>query len=89
MSRHARDATRRSKYIPAIQHRRAHDPSRRLQVESTEPKRIEEAFGWAKTIGGMRRTRFRGVPRTTLAATLTFTALNILRIVNLSPPSTA
>ena len=52
-------------------------------------KRVEEPFGWMKTIGGLRRTRFRGIPRTTLAATLTLTALNILRIVNLSPPSTA
>jgi transposase len=52
-------------------------------------KRVEEPFGWMKTIGGLRRTRFCGIPRTTLAATLSLTALNILRIVNLSPPSTA
>ena len=52
-------------------------------------KRVEEPFGWLKTIGGLRRTRFRGIPRTTFATLLSVTALNILRIVNLSPPSTA
>ena len=27
-------------------------------------KRVEEIFGWMKTVGGMRRTRYRGVDRT-------------------------
>lgn len=31
-------------------------------------KRVEEVFGWMKTIGGFRRTRFRGTARTQLAA---------------------
>jgi hypothetical protein len=31
-------------------------------------KRVEEIFGWMKTIGGFRKTRFRGVERTQLAA---------------------
>ena len=47
-------------------------------------KRIEEAFRWAKTVGGLRRTRFRGLRRTSFLATMTFTALNPLRIAKLS-----
>jgi IS5 family transposase len=27
-------------------------------------KRVEEIFGWMKTVGGMRRTRYRGIERT-------------------------
>jgi hypothetical protein len=26
-------------------------------------KRIEEAFGWMKTVGGLRKTKLRGLPR--------------------------
>ena len=30
-------------------------------------KRVEEVFGWMKTVGGFRRTRYRGVVRTSHA----------------------
>lgn len=43
-------------------------------------KRIEEIIGWLKTIGGLRRTRFRGVARTQHAAYLVGAAYNLLRI---------
>ena len=33
-------------------------------------KRVEEVFGWMKTVGGFRRTRYRGVERTGLAKLL-------------------
>ena len=33
-------------------------------------KRVEEIFGWMKTVGGFRRTRYRGVERTGLAGYL-------------------
>ena len=33
-------------------------------------KQIEEIFGWMKTVGGFRRTRYRGVERTGLAGLL-------------------
>jgi hypothetical protein len=29
-------------------------------VSQKKRKRIEEIFGWLKTIGGLRQTRFRG-----------------------------
>lgn len=43
-------------------------------------KRVEEIIGWLKTIGGLRRTRFRGVARTQHAAYLVGAAYNLLRI---------
>lgn len=47
-------------------------------------KRIEEIFGWAKTIGGFRRTRFHGVARTQQAGYFVGAAYNLLRIANLA-----
>ena len=37
-----------------------------------------------KTVAGFRKTRFRGRPRTQLAAELTAAAYNLLRIANLT-----
>ena len=46
-------------------------------------KRGEEIFGWMKTIGGFRRTRYRGVDRTGLAGYLVATAYNLVRLSRL------
>jgi transposase len=46
-------------------------------------KRVEEIFGWMKTIGGFRRTRYRGLERTQLAGYLVATAYNLVRMVRL------
>ena len=48
-------------------------------------KRIEEVFGWMKTIGGLRKTRYRGRARVQMHAYLVATAYNLLRIAKLSP----
>jgi transposase len=48
-------------------------------------KRVEEIFGWLKTVGNFRRTRYRGVERTRLAAYLAGAAYNLLRIAKLCP----
>ena len=47
-------------------------------------KRIEEIWGWMKTVGGFRRTRFRGQQRTELAAYLVGAAYNLLRMARLT-----
>jgi len=47
-------------------------------------KRIEEIFGWSKTTGGFRRTRFRGIERTQQAGYFVGAALNLLRITRLA-----
>lgn len=45
--------------------------------------RIEQVFGWGKTIGGLRRTRVRGLARTQFGTYLIGAAYNLLRITNL------
>ena len=45
--------------------------------------RIEQVFGWGKTIGGLRRTRVRGLARTKFGTYLIGAAYNLLRITNL------
>jgi IS5 family transposase len=46
-------------------------------------KRIEEHFGWGKTIGGLRRTRFRGAVRTGFWAYVVGAAYNLVRMTRL------
>jgi transposase len=48
-------------------------------------KRVEEIFGWTKTVASFRKTRFRGQARTQLAAHLVAAAYNLLRIARLMP----
>jgi hypothetical protein len=48
-------------------------------------KRIEEIFGWMKTIGGMRKTRNKGRDRTQLAVWMVGAAYNLLRMAKLRP----
>jgi len=50
-------------------------------------KRVEEIFGWFKTVGGLRRTRFHGVERTQLAAYLVGAAYNLVRLRRLAAGS--
>lgn len=47
-------------------------------------KRIEEIWGWMKTVGGFRKSRFRGVERTEMSAYLVGAAYNLLRLSKLS-----
>lgn len=46
-------------------------------------KRIEEGFGWAKTVGGQRKTRFRGRDRVGWAFTFAMAAYNLVRLPKL------
>jgi len=46
-------------------------------------KRVEEIFGWAKTIGGFRKSRYRGIAKTQTAAYWVGAAYNLLRISRL------
>ena len=46
-------------------------------------KRVEEIFGWMKTVGGFRKTRFRGTNRTQLAAWWVGAAYNLIRMAKL------
>lgn len=46
-------------------------------------KRIEEVFGWLKTVGLFRKTRYRGVEKIDWHFTLAVTAYNLVRMRNL------
>jgi hypothetical protein len=46
-------------------------------------KRIEEIFGWIKTVGGGRKLRYKGVARNQLWAELTTAAYNLVRMAKL------
>jgi transposase len=46
-------------------------------------KRVEEIFGWMKTVGNFRKTRHRGIERVGWMFTLTAAAYNLVRIRNL------
>ncbi len=46
-------------------------------------KRIAEAFGWAKTIGGMAQTMYRGVERVRSRFIRTMAANNLARLPRL------
>lgn len=47
-------------------------------------KRVEEIFGWVKTVGGGRKVRYIGVARNQLWAELTAAAYNLVRMVKLA-----
>ena len=46
-------------------------------------KRIEEAFGWIKTVAGQEKTRFRGLARVGFAFTFAAAAYNLVRLPKL------
>jgi hypothetical protein len=47
-------------------------------------KRVEEVFGWIKTVGNFRKTRYIGLGANQLAAHLLASAYNLLRIARLT-----
>ena len=52
-------------------------------TSQTIRKRIEECFGWAKTIGGLRKSRFIGRKNLDFQFMMTFAAYNLIRMRNL------
>ena len=46
-------------------------------------KRIEEAFGWIKTVGGLHKTKLRGLPKVDWAFTFAAAAYNLVRLPKL------
>jgi len=54
-------------------------------VSQRQRKRVEEIFGWLKTIGMMRKTRHRGLSRVDWIFTFALAAYNLIRIRNLRP----
>jgi len=53
-------------------------------VSQRKRKRVEEIFGWLKTVAVLRKTRHRGKPRVGWSVTLALAAYNLIRIRNLT-----
>ena len=54
------------------------------RISQQKRKRVEEIFGWMKTIGGMRKLRHRGLELVGWMFTFTAAAYNLIRIRNLT-----
>ncbi len=50
-------------------------------------RRIEQIFGWAKSIGGLRKSAHRGVERVNAACQYVGAAYNLLRLARLAMSS--
>jgi transposase len=57
------------------------------QVSQRKRKRIEEVFGWMKTVGMLRKTRHRGAFKVGWIFTFTAAAYNLVRLRNLLSPA--
>jgi len=53
-------------------------------ISQQKRKRVEEIFGWLKTVGGLRKTRHRGVERVGWMFTFALAAYNLVRLRNLA-----
>lgn len=53
------------------------------EISQRKRKRIEEGFGWAKTVGFLRKVHVRGIGLVNAAFNMTFAAYNLIRIRNL------
>jgi transposase len=71
------DTNRRS----AIDGRTTHHAG--YAISQQKRKRIEEIFGWLKTVGGLRKLRHRGHERVTWMFTFSVAVYNLVRIRNL------
>lgn len=52
-------------------------------ISQQKRKRVEEIFGWLKTVAGLRKTRHRGVARVSWIFTFALAAYNLVRMRNL------
>ena len=65
----------------AIDARTTRHPS--YAISQRKRKRIEEIFGWLKTVAGLRKTRHRGLARVGWMFTFALAAYNLVRMRNL------
>jgi IS5 family transposase len=57
-------------------------------ISQIKRKRVEEIFGWLKTVAGLRKTRHRGIARVGWTFTFAAAAYNLVRMRNLLPIAT-
>jgi hypothetical protein len=68
----------------AIDQRTTRHPG--YQISQQKRKRVEEIFGWLKTVGGLRKLRHRGRERVEWMFTFAVAAYNLVRLRNLAAP---
>ena len=68
---------------PPLRHRWAHVRDVGYAISQRIRKRIEDAFGWMKSIAGQRKARFRGVERVGWSFAFAATAYNLVRLPKL------
>ena len=69
----------------AIDSRTAHHVG--YTISQKVRKRVEEIFGWMKTVGSMRKTRHRGTDRVDWMFSFTAVAYNLIRMRNIMAES--
>ncbi len=72
-----------SRDTPGLDARTTRHPS--YSISQRKRKRIEEIFGWMKSVGGLRKSRFVGIVKTQLAAYMVGAAYNLLRMARMQP----
>ena len=77
-------------HVAQVEHRKSGVDGRTThhagyEISLIRRRLIEGCFGWMKTVGNFRRTRFRGVLKTNLVANLTAAAYNLVRMAHLIP----
>ena len=60
-----------------------HYPPLGYEVSQQKRKRVEEPFGWGKTIGGLARPMLRGVKKLDFKFTLTMAAYDLIKLPRL------
>jgi IS5 family transposase len=70
----------------AVDGRTTHGPG--YAASQQVRRRIEEIFGWMKTVGSFRKTRYRGLERVDFAGYLVAAAYNLVRLVRLTSAPT-
>jgi transposase len=78
-------------HIATIKKRRTEGLDRRTtrhesyRVSQRVRKKVEEFFGWGKSIGGLRKTRYRGTERVREHGFMVAAAYDLLRLAKLAP----
>jgi len=92
----ARDFTAELRHMEITPHIAQNDTNRRsavdgrttrhagYQLSQKKRKRVEEVFGWMKSIGLLKKVRHRGLERVSWMFTFTAAAYNLMRIRNLT-----
>jgi transposase len=82
-------------YLAVPDNAPAHSPARRFvrsagyKISQVIRKRVEEIFGWAKSVAGLRRTKLKGRRRTWDGSYLIMAAYNLTRMTRLLRASSA